>query len=141
MHLIVALVPPVVLRAGKTCAKQAEHSKHHIGSLLLIDEAELLKVDLLSLTEAQVQYDCHLFEGVNAFFKSSGTASFLSELSLGIDLGPTTDDWHASNYCCDIRSGDVLVAIEVVDVEHKFHLLIKLGAVDTEEASQELFRV
>ena len=130
VHFIVTLVAPVVFRARQSSAKQAEHGKHHIGGLLLGDVAELLKVDLLVLTEAQIENNCHFLKRVNTFLKCRCSTAFLGEFTFAITCGSTSYDGHTGQYGSDIGPRDELIVIEIVYVEHKLHLLIELRTVD-----------
>ena len=129
VHFVVALVAPVVFRARKSCAKQAEHSKDHIGGFLLRDVAELLEVDLLAFTEAQIENNCHFLERVYTFLKSCGTTAFLCEFTFAITCGFAGDYGHTGQYGSNIGPRDELIVIEIVYVEHKLHLLIELRAI------------
>ena len=51
MHLIVSLVTPIVLWAGKPLSQKWEHGEHHVRSLWLTDLTELLKVNFLLLAK------------------------------------------------------------------------------------------
>ena len=139
MQLVVPLIAPVVLRAGKTLSQQTQHRENHIGRLFLRDGAELINVDFLTVSKAQVQNGSHFLKGINSLLKCCRSASFLSEFTLAIYSHRSSYYRHACDDGGDVGLCYLSIIIKVIYVEDEFQLLVELRTVNTEEAGQELF--
>ncbi len=95
---------------------------------------ELIKVDLLFVTKANVEHLSHFFECVDSLLESRCSSALLSEFTFAIETLVGSYDWHASDDCRDVRLRDIVVVIEVIYVEHKLHFLVELGTVNSEQA-------
>ena len=134
MHLIVALVSPVVFRARQAFTKKAQHREHHIWRLLLTNWTEFIKVDSFTIAKAKVENSCHFFEWVDPFLEGRRSASLLRKLTFAIDGRAAANDWHACNDCNDICFRDILIVVEIVYVKDKLYLLVELWAVNAKKA-------
>ena len=134
MHLIVALVSPVVFRARHAFTQQAQHREHHIWRLLLTNRTEFIKVYSFPVAKAKVENSCHFFEWVDPLLEGRRSATLLRKLAFAIDGGASTNDWHACNDCNNICFRDILIVVEIVYVKDKLYLLVELRAVDTQKA-------
>ena len=73
----------------------------------------------------------HLLQSLNTLFKAVSTTAFLSEFTFP-DNFSSFHNWHAVYYRHYVIFRDIAIVIEVVDLKHKFNLLVKCRAVEAD---------
>jgi hypothetical protein len=126
MEVIIAFVPPEVLRARQSFSEQTKHSQNCITAHVFIDLPEHWWVNAGSASKAHVQYLVHLVHGLNSLIKTVQTTSFLSKLTFSLNVILVEINYRQRcKDCCNVILRNESISVKIVDFKHKISLLIK----------------